>query len=107
MLGRGPLCLGPGRVTRAMLRLAMNVSRCEAFAAWPGRYLPDSSPPDSGLQVRMPIPYFTATGRTSASIALLRIEYGGCSLTNRVSWRRSAAHWASTISAAENVELPA
>ena len=36
-------------------------------------------------------------GRTSSSMPRTRIEYGGCSVTNRSRPRSRAAHWASTI----------
>ncbi len=35
-----------------------------------------------------------------------RMEYGGCSVENRASPRRSDAQWASTIDSAGNVEQP-
>ena len=53
------------------------------------------------------MPYRWQVGSTSASTPRTRIEYGGCSVTNRSRPRRSAVHWASTISDGGNVELPA
>ena len=52
------------------------------------------------------MPWRWQVGSTSASIPRTRIEYGGCSQTNRSRWRRSATHCASTIADAGNVELP-
>ena len=52
------------------------------------------------------MPYFWHIGSTSFSIPRTRMEYGGCSVTKRSRERRSATHWASTISWAGNVELP-
>jgi hypothetical protein len=52
------------------------------------------------------IPYFAQVGSTSASIARVRIEYGGCSLTNRCRRRSRAVHCASTMSEAGYVEWP-
>ena len=52
------------------------------------------------------MPYFWHIGSTSFSIPRTRMEYGGCSVTKRSRARRSATHWASTISWAGKVELP-
>ena len=43
-----------------------------------------------------PIPYRWVTGNRSRSMTLTKMEYGGCSHTNRSRSRRSAAHCAST-----------
>jgi hypothetical protein len=53
-----------------------------------------------------PMPYHWQTGRTSFSIARVRIEYGGCRVTNRSRPRSRAIHCASTIAEAEKVEWP-
>ena len=52
------------------------------------------------------MPWRAHVGRTSASTARTRIEYGGCSVTNRCSPRSRATHCASTIWLAGNVEEP-
>ena len=52
------------------------------------------------------MPWRWQVGSTSASMPRTRIEYGGCSHTKRSRLRRSATHWASTISDAGKVELP-
>jgi hypothetical protein len=45
-------------------------------------------------------------GNAEVSIPRASKEYGGCSVRNRCSPRRSATWWASTISAGGNAELP-
>ena len=52
------------------------------------------------------MPYRRAVGSTVASFTRLKIEYRGCSETKRSRPRRSAAHWASTMSSAGNVDDP-
>ena len=52
------------------------------------------------------MPYFCAVGSTAASIARLKIEYGGCSARNRARPRFSATHWASTICSAGKSDDP-
>ena len=61
------------------------------------RYRPDSHPPASGLYVSVPMPFRSVVGRTSASMPRTRIEYGGCSVTNRSRFRSREIHCASTI----------
>ena len=53
-----------------------------------------------------PIPYRAHVGRTSFSMPRVRIEYGGCSVTNRSRPRSRAVHCASTIADTGNVEWP-
>jgi hypothetical protein len=52
------------------------------------------------------MPYFCVVGSTAASIARLKIEYGGCSVRNRTSPRFSATHCASTICTAGKTDEP-
>ena len=52
------------------------------------------------------MPWRGQVGRTSASTARTRIEYGGCSVTKRCRLRSRATHCASTIWLAGNVEEP-
>jgi hypothetical protein len=68
--------------------------------------LPVRKPNASGLQVSTPIPYRCAVGSTARSMPRARIEYGGCSVRNRIRPRRSLTTWASTISSAGNEEQP-
>ncbi len=79
-------------------------ARCDFAGSWPLRYRPVSQPPASGLHGITAMPNFSHAGSTSASMARARIEYGGCSQTNRSRLRRSETHCASTISGAGYVE---
>ena len=52
------------------------------------------------------MPWRRAVGSTSASMPRTSSEYGGCSQTKRSRSRSRAAHWASTIREAGNVDEP-
>jgi hypothetical protein len=52
------------------------------------------------------MPYCWQVGRTAASMARAKIEYGGCSQRNRTWPRACATHCASTICSAGKVDEP-
>jgi hypothetical protein len=51
--------------------------------ALPSPNAPESQPPARGLHGTTPMSYFWQVGSTSFSMPRTRIEYGGCSVTNR------------------------
>ena len=122
--GRKPGPAGPGRAgiggqdgevldapACAVLGLREVVPAAPAWpGGWscPGRVLAEpAGEPAAGQRAPRDDAHAVAAGRsgsTAASMPRVRMEYGGCSVRNRWEPRRSAAHWASTISSAGNVE---
>ena len=87
-------------------RCGSRSARVLAGGSFPLRQAPVSQPPASGPQEITPIPCFSQTGSTSASIPRTSIEYGGCSQTKRSRPRDCATSCAATISLAGYVDEP-